>query len=123
MWVPKQVIEWFSSMRDVAETNAVVSIEALNQYRAQLAAITAERDTLKIQLAVQNNHFDWLRMRVNTLEVERSGLVEKAYGIKLPIPEIVRTVTDRPSLDEKNFSFEDVGKDMARTLGLPDYDK
>ena len=122
MWIPKAVVGWFTSMRDVAETNAMVSIEAINQYREQLAAVTAERDVLRLQAVTVQNNCEWFRLRVNALEVERAQLVEKAFGIHLPAPEIVRAAPPAAAFDPRNFTFEDVGDTMAKELGLPTYD-
>jgi hypothetical protein len=123
MWVPKQVIEWFSSMKNVAEVNAAVSVEAISGYREQLAAVMAERDALKLQAAVNQTNFDWLRFKVNSLEAERAALIELAYKIKLPVPEIAHTQPPMdPSFDPRNFTgFEDVGEAFAKHMGLPSY--
>ena len=109
MWVPASVIEWFH-----------ISKQVVDSQREDLAAVRAERDILKLQLASSQNHFDWLRVRVNILEAERTQLIEKAYGIKIPVPEIVRTPVVNP-LEMNNALFEDVGDDTAKTLGLPQY--
>lgn len=113
MWIPGKVVDWFTAMR----------VEAVPELQAELAALRAERDALKLQAAVDRVNFDWLRMKVNTLEVEKTALMEKAYGIKLPAPEIVRTpvIGERPQMAE--FSFDDLGDNVAKTLGFPTYDK
>lgn len=120
MWVPSKVVEWFTSMKAVAEVNAAVSVEAINHYREEVSALRAERDTLRGQLAITQTNFDWLRMRVNTLEVEKAGLIEKAYGIKIPAPELIRTPAKDPTIED--FSFDDMGEDLAKKLGLPVYE-
>jgi hypothetical protein len=109
-------------MRTVAETNAMVSIEAIQQYREQLAVVTAERDTLKVQAAINQANMDWIRMRINTLELERTQLIEAAYHIKLPAPELLRVNPSMPNFDANTFSFEDVGEKVAKDLGLISYD-
>jgi len=110
-------------MKNVAEINAAVSVEAINNLREELSAVRSERDALKLQLAVSQNHFDWLRLRVNMLETERAQLIQKAYGIQLPVPEVIRTPLPGQGPDEsqKQFSFDDVGEELARKLGLPSY--
>jgi chromosome segregation ATPase len=107
MWVPKQVVDWFQ-----------ISKDSVDELRAELAAVRAERDVYEHQLTVTQSSFDWLKMRINQLEVERAELIKKAYGISSPVPEIVRTP---PELTMENFSFDDVGNDKARELGLPVY--
>ena len=109
MWVPEKFRSWFE-----------VSKEAVESQREELAAVRADRDALKLQLAVSQNNFDWLRLRVNTLEVERAQLIQKAYGFSTPIPEVTRTPVNPIELN--STLFEDVGSKMAKDLGFPDYD-
>lgn len=71
-----------------------LNVDAARACREELSAVRAERDLLKVQLAVAQNNFEWTRSRCNSLELERAGLMEKAYNIKLPAPEIVRTQRD-----------------------------
>lgn len=111
MWITNRALDWFK-----------ISQDSMASLREELAAAKAERDRLqKENLSLQVN-FDWLRMQVNTLQLERGALLEKAYNIKLPVPEIVRSPTmgEQGKLDE--FSFEDIGDEVARKLGLPLYD-
>ena len=97
-----------------------ISKESVESLREDLAATRAERDSLKLQLSVSQNHFDWLKMRVNALEIERAQLIHRAYGIQTPVPEIVRTRADGPDLNPDIFN--DVGEDMAKKLGFPKYE-
>jgi len=108
MWVPASVVEWFH-----------ISKQAVDSQREELAALRAERDMLRLQLASSQNHFDWLRIRVNTLEVERAQLIEKAYGMKIPVPEIVRPA--KSPLELNSDMFNDMGDDLAKQVGLPTY--
>ena len=108
MWVPSQVVDWFHISRD--------AVEAL---REDNSALRAERDSLKSQLLATQTNFNWLTTRINALEVERAQLIEKAYGIKIPVPEIVRTPSQHELVNP--FSFEDMGDDMAKKLGFPIY--
>lgn len=78
MWVPKEVADWFKISKD--------SVDAL---REELAAVKAERDGLKTQLTVTQNNFDWIRMQVNQLQAENKALMQKAYGVNVPVPELV----------------------------------
>jgi hypothetical protein len=55
------------------------------------------------------------------LEYENKALMEVAYGVKVPSPEIVRAAKVDPSFDPKNFSFEDVGDEKAKDFGFPVY--
>ena len=109
MWLSNQLVNLFQ-----------ISKESVESLREDLAATRAERDSLKLQLSVSQNHFDWLRMRVNALEIERAQLIEKAYGIRTAIPEIIRTRAQDPDLNPDIFT--DVGEDMAKKLGFPKYE-
>lgn len=106
MWVPKQVIEWFQISKDSIDTQ-----------RADIAALRVERDSLHDQLAKQTILSDWLRLQVNQLQAERSGLLEKAYGILVPTPQIKQALNHPgPTMDD--FSFDDVGEEVAKKLGF-----
>ena len=108
MWVPKEVADWFKISKD--------SVDAL---REELAAVKAERDLLKSQLQATQINLDWIRVQVNTLQLERAVLMEKAYKIQVPVPEVRRAMpADFPM---QHFSFEDVGDETAKQLGLPIY--
>lgn len=109
MWVPSAVVDWFH-----------ISKQAVESLREELSVARAERELLKLQLANSENHFNWLRVRVNSLEIERAQLIEKAYGIKIPVPEI--TKPQLPIQQEITPDiFTDMGDDLAKTLGLPVY--
>lgn|SRR3990167_5936098 len=108
MWVPSKIFELFQ-----------ISKDSVNALREELAAIRTERDLLKSQLGVAQNQFSWLSVRVNVLEVERAQLLEKAYGIKTAVPEIVRT--PQSPLDLHPDLFNDVGEEMAKKLGMPTF--
>ena len=121
MWVPKEVINWFSGLKADADSHASVTRDALISLREELSAVRAERDALKLQQAVDRTHSDWFRLKINALELERAGLIEKAYQIKLPaIPEFLRP-TQPIDPNQYAISFDDVGDDVAKILGLPSY--
>ena len=109
MWVPASLLELFH-----------IGKSTVDGLREELSAVRAERDSLKLQNAVSQNHFDWLRVKTNQLEFERAQLLEKAYGIKTPIPEIVRAPQFPIDFNPASM-FEDVGEKAARELGLPVY--
>lgn len=108
MWLPNKAFEYFN-----------ISHEAVTVQREEISALRAERDALKLALNSSQSNFNWITMRVNMLEVERAQLIEKAYGIRIPVPEIVRAKTVQPDLAA--FSFEDIGDDMAKAIGLPSF--
>lgn len=125
MFIPSRVIGWFESFQKSAEKNAEVAKEAMQQLREELSAVRAERDLLKTELLSAKINSDWLRVKVNDLEFQNKGLIEKAYQIKLPVPEIVATpAVHNPFKSFDSFSpFEDMGDEMAAKLGLPTYNK
>ena len=111
MWIPSKIVDWITS----------VKLDEAPKLREENAALRAERDAVKNQLSALQFQFDWIRLQINTLQMERTALLEKAYGIKVPAPEIVRTpvLSAENRLDE--FTFDDVGDDLAKRLGYPLY--
>lgn len=111
MWLPKTAFDLFKISRDTVDAQ-----------REELAQVRAERDSLKAQLATTQANFEWIRTRVNQLEIERAQLIEHQFGIKTAIPEISRT-TSKDFLTFNSDLFEDVGDDKAKELGFPVYGK
>lgn len=109
MWVPGKIIEFFG-----------LNAEMVRTIQSELAAVRAERDIFKQELTAAKINADWLRLRFNELERENKALLEKAYSIKLPVPELMRRPVVDPTFEQ--FSFDDMGNEMARKLGLPVYD-
>lgn len=109
MWVPAALVELFQISRSTVDT-----------LRNDLSAVKAENEALRYQILITQNNFEWIRSKVNTLELEKAALINKAYGIVLPAPELVRT--PMKDLDPNEFSFEDIGEKMAKKFGMPSYD-
>ena len=107
MWVPSEVADWFKISKD--------SVDAL---REELATVKAERDALNSRLVSMQVSFDWLRMNWNQLQAENKALLERAYGVRVPVPEL-------SSRTEKSFNlqdlFSDVGDEEASKMGYPVY--
>lgn len=110
MWVSDKLLDFFK-----------ISQIAFDGLHTELASACMERDLLRTELTKAQITSDWLRIKVNQLEYQNTALLEKAYGIKLPTPEITRQPIVDPAFDPTNFSFEDVGDSMAKKLGLPSY--
>lgn len=110
MWISNKVFDLFEFSKET-----IVSL------RQELSTARLERDILRNQVTTLQVTSDWLRMKVNQLELERAALLEKAYDIKLPAPEIMRRQAPDPQIDLKQFSFDDMGDIAAKTLGLPTY--
>lgn len=115
MWVPEKVIDWFTTLNESAESAA----DNLSYLREELSATRAERDTIKVQLIINQTQFDWLRMRVNQLEYERAVMLEATTGLKFSSPMIAREAPP-PTTPHftPEFSFDDMGEDIASKLGF-----
>lgn len=109
MWVSSKLVELFQ-----------ISKDTVAKLQEELSVLKAERDLLKNQLVVTDANFNWFRLRVNALEMEKAQLVKKAYGIDVPVPEVAR----QPQIPIAFSSdlFGDVGDKIAKELGLPSYD-
>ena len=110
MWVSTKVLDFFK-----------ISQSSFEDIKAEVKELRGVNQVISNQLANANVTNDWLRFKVNQLEIEKAALMEKAYNIKLPVPEIARAPRVDPSYDPKNFSF-DIGDELARQIGLPVYD-
>lgn len=110
MWLPTKAFDLFRVAKDTVDSQ-----------REELATLKVERDRLKSELASSRANEDWMRLRINSLEVERAQLMAKAYGINVPVPEIVRTSPNKTPMELNGALFEDIGEDAARQLGLPTY--
>lgn len=108
MWVPSQVVDWFK-----------ISKESVDALREDSAALRAENIALRTELQTTKANFSWLTLRVNALEMERAVLLEKVTGVKVAVPEIARPLPIDQLVNQ--LSFEDMGDDMAKKLGLPVY--
>lgn len=112
MWISPKVVDWFH-----------ISKESVDSLREELSACRAERDALRLQANTDRITADWLRTRVNALEMERASLIERAYQIKLPsVPQLARIGTTSMASTEPDpdpFSFDDMGNDLAKRFGYP----
>ena len=118
MWISAEVATWVSDLKKSADVQADIAKQALSDLREELASIRSERDMLKAELTAARINSDWLRLQFNQLQAENKALLERAYGIRVPVPELV-------SKTEKTFDlhalFNDVGDDEASRLGMPVY--
>ena len=111
MWLPSSVLDLFRT-----STDQVASL------RTDIAVLRSERDSLQLQLVKQEIMSDFLRLQVNSLQLERTALLDKAYGIRVPAPAIVKVqAPPSPEFSLDQFSFDDVGNEVAKKLGLPQY--
>ena len=98
-----------------------VSKDSVDALRTDLATCRAECALLKQQLSVAETNGNWMRIKINQLEMERASLINKAFNIQLPaVPELVRTTILPKQADPNMFSgFDDIGDDVAKALGFP----
>ncbi|HYF37211.1 MAG TPA: hypothetical protein VD994_18060 [Prosthecobacter sp.] len=99
-----------------------ISKTTVESLREELSAVRAERDALKTQSMTDRIMNDWLRSRVNALEAENKALIERAYDIRLPVPELIRTNPKADEILKPIDIFGDIGEDLARAMGHPSYD-
>lgn len=95
--------------------------DLLNSNRDEVTKLRSELDSVKSELTRSQILSDWLRLQVNTLQLERQQLLQKAHGITVPAPLIEKAPVKSEELSIKDFSFDDVGDELAKKLGLPTY--
>lgn len=110
MWLSSRVADWLQ-----------ISVNTTADLREEVAALKAENRRLLEDNIRQAVVCDWLRSQVNALQFERSALLEKAYGIRVPAPELVKQSNIVPLPSIEDFSFEDIGDEAAKKIGLPIY--
>lgn len=108
MWLSKRFIELVQVSKDNADS-----------MRTELAKVTAERDAAKSELLTLRANFQWSTVQINDLQNQNKALMEKAYNIRVPVPEIVRPTGNVPKFDSNLFN--DMGDDAAKEHGYPMY--
>lgn len=87
-------------------------IEFGQEQRSELVALRSANALLERRLIAADIMSDFMRMRVNQLEAERSVLMNQAYpGLSLPSPEIAR-IQRRP---KSEFSLQALFEDQEET--------
>ena len=118
MWISDRVADWVSDLKKDADIQADVAKQALSDLKEELATTRTERDVLRNQLATLQTNFDWLRMNWNQIQAENKALLERAYGIRVPVPELVNRSDSQFKLQDL---FSDVGDEEASRIGFPLY--
>jgi hypothetical protein len=114
MWINKQFFEL------VLADNRKQQQE-LQDERTSLAVAQHAVGLHREQKAKDDITIDWLRHRVNALEKEKGSLLA-SKGIPISVPEIVPgrpgTMSAPPSSFDSMPSFEDIGDEEAKRLGV-----
>lgn len=108
MWIPKSVVSWLD-----------VSLTTVNALKERVAVLETQNATLERELTASRINNDWFRVKINDLEATNKALLEKAYDIRLPVPQILRAtppVNNPYKLPEA--LFEHIDDDTAKQLGL-----
>lgn len=108
--------------------------EQLDGALRENAVLSAVNGTLRQQLAIAQNNFEWARERMNQVEQERGILFMRTLNVDLPVPNVARSpevmptshhgtglpMPDNPRgiMDQFGVNFEDVGDDAAAQLGI-----
>lgn len=100
MLIPSKVLDLFK-----------FNLDEQQSVREKLAIAEARVADLERSLQHSRTSFDWLRLRVNDLENQNKTLLEKAYNIRVPAPQIDRSTA--PPIDLREFGFVDVGDALA----------
>ena len=77
----------------------------------EAAKLRVENIQFRESLVRERTNVDWLRVRVNQLELERSALMSKATGVFVPTPTITREF--REPEDEKQAANDLSAMDMV----------
>lgn len=107
MWLSPKIF----SILEVAKDSS----EAL---RTENAVLKAERDLLRLQISSSNLNIEWFRNQLNVLQVERTELINKVYGLKTPTPEYVRPVQRTDISKIGDVGFQHIDDETAKTLGI-----
>jgi hypothetical protein len=95
--------------------------ELLHDQTYTIAASKEKAMVLAEQNKVLQVQLDFMRLRVNQLEMERAALMQQVTGVNVPVPQIVSTVTQPSPQDmasAMSAHFQDVGDDEAKRQGL-----
>lgn len=95
--------------------------DLINSNRDEVTKLRAQVDATNAELVRSQILCDWFRLQINTLQLERQQLLEKAHGIRVPAPLIEKAPMKSQETSQPDFSFDDIGEELAKKLGLPSY--
>lgn len=86
--------------------------------RREYTALLTQIAELREQKAVAETKADWLRVRVNQLELETAQLKADATGSPQIVPQITKNPNGVDDYSSAVLEFEDVGDSRAEQLGI-----
>ncbi len=120
------------SFNNVAELFDI-SQETVVGLRERVAKLEAENSALKADVTSTKINLDWLRVQYNQVQAERTQLMNTRYGLHVATPQLqpspgayFPTLAAQEAISSQvpkfeDLSFEDIGDEAARKLGLPVY--
>lgn len=108
MWISQKLVSLFEISRDTVQ-----------ELRIEVQGLKLANEMLYRELTSTKITSDWLRVKVNDLEVTNKALMEKAYNVKLPVPQVVRA-NETPVSPYKlpEALFEHIDDATAKSLGI-----
>jgi hypothetical protein len=108
MWISSKILGWLE-----------VSRTAYDDLKVENSTLKTELVLTKADLTATRINSDWLRLKVNDLELTNKALLEKAYDIRLPVPTIVRETSynDPNPYKLPQALFEHIDEETAKALG------
>jgi hypothetical protein len=107
MWISSTIVSWLN-----------VSLDTVQELKKKVAALEAENSALRIDLQATRINNDWFRVKINDLEATNKALLERAYDIKLPVAQIVRTNPVNNPYKLPEALFEHIDDETAKALGV-----
>ena len=95
-----------------------ISRKTYDDLRLEWAKNHEEARVLSHQNQALMTTLDWFRVRITQLEMERAQMLWRYTGVKVPVPEIVKTdgVASNPMTQTPNFN--DIGDTESAKLGI-----
>lgn len=95
-----------------------ISKATVDGLREDLASARSELSAVKQELASLRTTNEWMRHKINGLEVEKAALFSKAYNVNLPAPEIIGAPRNTAQQTLATINFDHIDDDIARKLGI-----
>lgn len=95
-----------------------IAKDTVDDLRIKLATAQAENIALKLSMEGLKTTNEWMRHKINGLEVERTALFNIAYGTTLPAPEIVGAPRQTAQQTLAQVNFDHIDDEVARKLGI-----